>query len=270
MRNIDFCFEPAICAFRLLNWTVTVLCWCILLHALNMLVTIYTAWYHRQRLCVLHVKSVVMLHVSLRQQTAIVCTTLADLTTCSLFSVHVFMLRHPSSPAMAQSCSGSVHVRFRPVADSVPLWQFLSQHFFFPSVPFNQCCILRCILILLLAEGQAGEGWEPSYKAMLLGEHWAEMYTESCVTLYIHLCRYRQVICFFKTESCVSNDQAVCFTVMNRPYKQSGLEGYMVQIQIAFHALCIPVMQDLQYMTLRRPDVRAELVWTCWPSLACP
>lgn len=82
--------------------------------------------------------------------------------------------------------------------------------------------------------------------------------------------RYCQVICFAKTESCVSNDQAVCFTVMNRPYEQSGLEGYMVQILIAFHILCIPVMQDLQYMTLRRPDVSAELVCTCWPSLACP
>ena len=35
MRNIDFCFEPASCAFRLLNRTVTVPCWCILLHALK-------------------------------------------------------------------------------------------------------------------------------------------------------------------------------------------------------------------------------------------
>jgi hypothetical protein len=125
--------------------------------------------------------------------------------------------------------------------------------------------------MLLLAEGQAGEGWQPSDKTVLWGEHWAaEMYTESCATLQLHWCRYRQLICFTKTERCLCNDQAVCFTVMNIPCKQSGLEFYVVQIQIAFHILCIPVMQDLQYMALRRLDVRARLVWTCWPSLTCP
>jgi hypothetical protein len=77
---------------------------------------------------------------------------------------------------------------------------------------------------------------------------------------------HRQLICFAKTESCVSNDQVVCFTVMNIPCKQSDLEGCMVQIQIAFYVLCIAVMQDLQYMTLRRADVRAQLVWTCWSA----
>jgi hypothetical protein len=206
------------------------------------------------------------------QQTAVVCTTIEDLATgilCASLQIASANFTCPGlvvpwlrpvrvSPCEIQACgvqSGTVTVSLQALL-------------FFLSVSFNQCCILGCILILLLAEGHVGEGWEPSDKAMLLGEHWAEMYTESCVTLQLHLCRYRQVICFGETESCVSNDQAFCFTVMNRPYKQRGLEGYMVQIQIAFHAFCIPVMKDLQYMPLRRPDLRAELVWTCWPSLA--
>ena len=46
---------------------------------------------------------------------------------------------------------------------------FLSQHFSFPqSVPFNQCSMLICILILLLPEGQAGRYREPLHKATLL------------------------------------------------------------------------------------------------------
>jgi hypothetical protein len=94
----------------------------------------------------------------------------------------------------------------------------------------------------------------------VLGEQWTVIYTETCVTLQLHLYRYHHVICLAPTESCLSNDQAVCFTVMNKPYKQSGLEGCIVHIQIDLHVLCLPVMQNLHCMTLYRPDVRAELV----------
>jgi len=46
---------------------------------------------------------------------------------------------------------------------------FLSQYFSFPlSVPFHQCSMLICILILLLAEGQAGRNGKPFNEATLL------------------------------------------------------------------------------------------------------
>ena len=55
---------------------------------------------------------------------------------------------------------------------------FLSQYFGYPmSVSQYQCSVLIFILILLLSEGQAGEGWEPSDKAQLFGisgQHWTE------------------------------------------------------------------------------------------------
>jgi hypothetical protein len=39
------------------------------------------------------------------------------------------------------------------------------------TVSFHQCSIL--ILILLLSEGQVGEAWEPSKKAMLFRISWS-------------------------------------------------------------------------------------------------
>jgi len=65
------------------------------------------------------------------------------------------------SPCQIQACGGQSGT----VTVSLP------ELMFFLSISFNQCCILSCILTLLLAEGQAGEGWEPSDKTVLLGEH---------------------------------------------------------------------------------------------------
>jgi hypothetical protein len=44
---------------------------------------------------------------------------------------------------------------------------FLSVLSFPLSASFHQCSILSFILILILSEGQAGEAWEPSHKAVL-------------------------------------------------------------------------------------------------------
>ena len=45
----------------------------------------------------------------------------------------------------------------------------LSQYFSFPlSLSFHQYCVLIFVIILLLSEGQAGDDWEPSSKAMPL------------------------------------------------------------------------------------------------------
>jgi len=155
MRNIDFWFESASCAFRLLNRTVTT----VLVHLITPFKDTGNYIYRviSQTLCVLHAKSVVMFHVSLRQQTAIVCTTLGDVATCRLFAVHLFVLHQSTSPALAwpglaceiQACGGP--------SGTVTI-----------SLPALLFCLLVCILILLLAEGQAGEGWERSDKAMLL------------------------------------------------------------------------------------------------------
>jgi len=222
MRNIDFWFEPASCAFRLLNRKVTVLCRCFK-DTGNYIYRVIS----QTKTCVLHAKSVVMFPVSFRQQTAIVCT-LGDLAISRLFAVHLFVLPQSTSPALAWQCHASGLLGFSPceiqacgglsgtVAISLPALLF---HL---SVSFNRCCLFVCILILILAEGQAGEGWERSDKAMLLGEGWGEMCTGGCVTVQLHLCRCRQMICFAATESSVSNDQALCFTVMNRPYNKAA------------------------------------------------
>jgi hypothetical protein len=45
---------------------------------------------------------------------------------------------------------------------------FLKHVGFLLSVSFHQCCKPNIVLMLLLAEGQTDEAWEPSDKAMLL------------------------------------------------------------------------------------------------------
>ena len=56
-------------------------------------------------------------------------------------------------------------------------YRIISQYFGLPcSVSQHQCSILIFILVLLLSEGQAGEGWKPSKKCSLglSGQHWRE------------------------------------------------------------------------------------------------
>lgn len=103
-------------------------------------------------------------------------------------------------------------------------------------------------LYTALSGRTSGQMGEASNKAMLfqmLGEHWAEMR----IVRLINTCTGTVMLfAVAKTAHSLSNDQAVYFTVMNIPCKQSGLEGYVVQIKIAFHVLCIAVMQDNQYV----------------------
>jgi hypothetical protein len=63
-------------------------------------------------------------------------------------------------------------VRVRVVTATVPLGQYFA---FLSSVSLRQCCIINCILILLLSEGQAGEAWEASKQTALFRiseDHW--------------------------------------------------------------------------------------------------
>jgi hypothetical protein len=78
-------------------------------------------------------------------------------------------------------------VRVRFVSEEVALEQGFLQVLRFPlSVSFLQCSIPIFILILLNSEGQAGEAWDPSNKAVpfrISEEQWTEKYHHNVLVL---------------------------------------------------------------------------------------